>query len=130
MTRRPSRASGSFQRLLIAAACSVLVAACAPAPAGAPILESARASDLLAVSAVGANTVRIVYANGGSIVVLRTVFLPRGERVQSVAWAADGEEAVVTTSGGAIALDVRNGRVRSVTRVAAASREPPLAGHR
>lgn len=131
MRHLPARAYRSLRRLLVAVAGAALVSACAPAPPGAPILEAAGASDLLAVSAVGANSVRIVYANGGSIVVLRTVVLPSGERVQAVAWSADGQEAVVTTSGGAIALDIRNGRVHSVTRVAAAAlREPSFARSR
>jgi hypothetical protein len=110
-----------WRRALAPVALACVVAACAPAPQGQPILAASRASGMLAVSAEGANNVRILYARGESIVLLRTVFMPAGERVRAVAWSDDDRGAVITTSSGVLALDTRTWRLASVTHVAAAA---------
>lgn len=130
MAHRHLRTIESLRRGLAMAAAACLLAACAPAPPGSPILESAGTTGLLAVSATGSNNVRILQARDGGIALLRTVFLPPGERVVAIAWSSDAREAVITTSGGAIALDIRNGRVASVARLAAVSRRDPAVDRR
>jgi hypothetical protein len=107
------------------------LAACTPAPPGVPIIASAPARNLVAVSAEGASTVRIVYLNGPSIVLLHTVYMPPGERVRSVFWSEDQREAVIATSGTTLALDTRTWRVEPLSRLAAASRrDAPADGRR
>jgi hypothetical protein len=107
---------------VLAAAC--LITACAPAPDGRPILVSAPTTALVAVSSVGAGSVRILHVRGASIVLLRTVFMPQGERVQSVTWSSDECCAVIETSGKVLALDTRTWRLESRARVAVAARGP------
>lgn len=82
-------------------------------------MTSAPMTGLLAVSAEGATSVRILYARGGSIVLMRTVFLPPGERVHALAWSSDERNAVITTTAGVLALDTRTWRLAAVVRLAA-----------
>ena len=118
--RSTVRALGRFAAL---AGLACLLAACAPAPPGQPIMVTARTSGLTAVSAEGASNVRILYVHGGSIVLARIVFMPPGERVRSVQWSSDGRDAVITTSGGVLALDTRTWRLEPRARLAASSRD-------
>lgn len=111
----------ALRRFASLAATACMLAACAPAADGPPIIASARTTGLMAVSAAGATSVRILYVRGGSIVLLRTVFLPPGERVQSVTWSSDDCCALIETSGSVLALDTRTWRIESIGRLAAAS---------
>jgi hypothetical protein len=109
---------------------ALVLAACAPAPAGRPIMTSAPTTGLVAVSAEGSTSVRILYARGGSIVLMRTVFLPPGERVHALAWSSDERDAVITTTAGVLALDTRTWRLAPVVRLAALARDDAGAGGR
>jgi hypothetical protein len=100
-----------------------LLAACAPATAGDPIMASSGTSGMMAVTAENATSVRILYVRGGSIVLARMVFMPPGERVRSVQWSSDGRDAVIATSRGVLALDTRTWRLEPRARLAATSRD-------
>lgn len=97
------------------------LAACTPAPPGAPIIASAPARNLVAVSAEGASTVRILYVSGPSIVLLHTVYMPPGERVRSIFWAEGEREAVIASSGTMLTVDTKTWRVEPISRLAAAA---------
>jgi hypothetical protein len=100
-----------------------LLGACEQPVRRAPILASAPATGLLAVSAVGSTNVRILHVSGGSIVLVRMVFMPAGEQVESVTWSSDEREAMVgTTRGGVLALDTRTWRLAPYPRLAAVAR--------
>lgn len=114
----------SLARFVSPLALALLLAACAPAAVGPAILAPAPASNLVAVSAQGARDVRILYVSGGSIVLMRTVAMPPGGRVHTIAWSADGRGATIVTSAGeALALDTRTWRIEPVTRLAATSHD-------
>ena len=58
---------------------------------------------------------------------LRTVFLPPGDAVQSVTWSNDERDALIATSGKVLALDTRTWRIESIARLAATA--PMTQGH-
>ena len=107
-----------FGRRLAAVAC-VLLAACAPVHGGRAILAAAPTAGMVAVTAVGSANVRILYVRGGSIVLLRTIWLPPGDAVQSVTWSNGERDVLIATSGSVLALDTRTWRLESIPRLAA-----------
>jgi hypothetical protein len=111
-----------FGRRLAAVAC-VLLAACAPVHGGPAILVAAPTTGMVAVTAVGAASVRLLYVRDGSIVMLRTVWLPKGEAVQSVTWSNDERDVLIATSGRILALDTRTWCLESIPRLAAVARD-------
>ena len=113
----------AFRRLAAVVTVVGLLTACAAAPQGPSILATAPTNRLVAVSAEGANHVRILHVDGGSIVLMRTVVLPRGERVLSVTWSDDERDAIIETSSGVLALDTRTWRLDTRARIAAAVRD-------
>ena len=106
-------------RVFALAAVACALAGCAPAPDGQPILVSTPTTGLMAVSAVGATNVRVLHVRGGGIVLLRTVFLPPGERVQSVSWSSDERAALIATFGKVLTVDTRTWRIESTAQLAA-----------
>jgi hypothetical protein len=120
MMSRPFAFANAFRRIAAPVATAFILVACAPAPDGPPLLAPAPTSGLVAVSAGGASSVRILYVRGGSIVLMRTVFLPPGEHVRALAWSPDERDAVIETSGGVLALDTRTWRLAPIVRLAAA----------
>jgi hypothetical protein len=113
----------ALSRVAILAAVACVLAGCAPAPDGPPILVSTPTTGVIAVSAVGATNVRFLHVRGGSIVLLRTVFLPPGERVQSVTWSDDERDALIATSSKVLALDTKTWRIESIARLAAKAQD-------
>ena len=128
MTRYPAPTRTLAGLLAIAAA--LLLPSCGPPQRGAAILAATPTSGMIAVSAVGATTVRLLYSRDGGIVMLRTVYLPRRDAVQSVAWSTDERDVLITTSGGLLALDTRTGRLETIPRLAAAGRDDAGASRR
>jgi hypothetical protein len=110
------------RRITIVAAVLVLVA-CAPARTGPAILVAAPTTGMVAVTAVGAASVRLLYERDGSIVLLRTVTLPPGDAVQSVTWSNDERDVLIATSGRILALDTRTWCLESIPRLAAVARD-------
>lgn len=100
-----------------------LLTACAPAPGGPAILAAAPTSGMIAVTSVGSASVRLLYARGGSIVLLRTIDLPPGDAVQSVTWSNDERDVLIATYGKVLALDTRTWRLESIPRLAAMARD-------
>jgi hypothetical protein len=82
---------------------------------------------MVAVTAVGSANVRILYVRGGSIVLLRTIWLPPGDAVQSVTWSNGERDVLIATSGSVLALDTRTWRLESIPRLAAVALDD--AGH-
>ena len=78
---------------------------------------------MIAVTELGSASVRLLYARGGSIVLLRTVYLQPGDAVQSVAWSNDERDVLIATSGKVLALDTRTWRLESIPRLAAVARD-------
>jgi hypothetical protein len=103
-----------------------LLAACAPVHGGSPILVAAPTTGMVAVTAVGSANVRLLYVRGGSIVLLKTVWLPPGDAVQSVTWSNRERDVLIATSASVLALDTRTWRLESIPRLAAARDD---AGH-
>ena len=110
---------GALGRVVALVAVACALAGCAPAPDGQPILVSTPTTGLMAVSAVGATNVRVLHVRGGGIVLLRTVFLPPGERVQSVSWSSDERAALIATFGRVLTVDTRTWRIESTAQLAA-----------
>jgi hypothetical protein len=100
-----------------------MLAACGPVSTGPAIVVAAPTTGMVAVTARGSANVRLLYARDGSIVLLRTVYLPPGDAVQSVAWSNDERDVLITTSGKVLALDTRTWRLESIPRLAAAARD-------
>jgi hypothetical protein len=100
-----------------------LLAACAPVHGGPAILAAAPTTGLVAVTAVGSASVRLLYVRGGSIVLLRTVWLPPGDAVKSVTWSNSERDVLIATSGNVLALDTRTWRLESIQRLAAVVRD-------
>src|SRR4051812_37829422 len=94
-------------RQRFAAVAAALLAACAPVQGGPAILAAAPTTGMIAVTAGGSASVRLLYVRGGSIVLLRTISLPRGDAVQSVTWSNDERDVLIQTSGKVLALDTR-----------------------
>lgn len=113
---------------LVAAGCAL--AACTAAPVEQAILVSTPTTAVFAVSTVGATNVRFLHVRGGSIVLLRTVFLPPGERVQSVTWSDNEREALIATSSEVLSLDTRTWRIGSIVRLAARAQDDARLGGR
>jgi len=111
-----------LRRRFAAAAC-LLLAACAPVHGGPAILASAPTAGMVAVTAVGSAHVRLLYVRGGSIVLLRTIWLPPGDAVQSVTWSNDERAVLIATSGNVLALDTRTWRLEAIPRLAAVARD-------
>jgi hypothetical protein len=65
----------------------------------------------IAVASTDARNLRVLYVSGGSIVRLREVFVPEGEAIAGIAWSDNGRDVIVTTRGGAFAVDTRTGRL-------------------
>ncbi|HVO90184.1 MAG TPA: hypothetical protein VMV45_16730 [Casimicrobiaceae bacterium] len=91
---------------------ALLATACAPPDADAPleggrapIVVSDPATGLLAVTAVGAHNVRVLYVRPPSIVLLREQFVPDGKSVTGVQWS--GSQLIVETEEQWFALDTR-----------------------
>ena len=101
----------------------LMLAACGPVSTGLAIVVAAPTTGMVAVTARGSANVRLLYARDGSIVLLRTVYLPPGDAVQSVAWSNDERDVLITTSGKVLALDTRTWRLESIPRLAAAARD-------
>ena len=121
----------ALRRIAAPLVLALALGSCAAPPAGPSIMAPARTTGLIAVSTEGSASVRILHVRGASIVLLRTVFLPPGERVRSVAWSSDERRAVITTAGGVLALDTRSWRLAPVVRVAAlATHEAGVDGRR
>ena len=122
---------GALGRVVALVAVACALAGCAPAPDGQPILVSTPTTGLMAVSAVGATNVRVLHVRGGSIVLLRTVFLPPGERVQSVSWSSDERAALIATFGKVLTVDTRTWRIEWTAQLAAmAQRDTGVGGRR
>lgn len=100
-----------------------MLAACGPVSTAPAIVVAAPTTGMVAVTARGSANVRLLYARDGSIVLLRTVYLPPGDAVQSVAWSNDERDVLITTSGKVLALDTRTWRLESIPRLAAAARD-------
>jgi len=100
-----------------------LLAACAPVRGGPAILVAAPTSGMVAVTAVGSPNVRLLYVRGGSIVLLRTVWLSPGDAVKSVTWSNGERDVLIATSGNVLALDTRTWRLESIQRLAAVVRD-------
>jgi hypothetical protein len=115
-------AIGTIGRRLAVVGC-VLLAACAPARGGLAILAAAPTNGMIAVSAAGSANVRLLYVRGGSIVLLRTVWLPPGDAVQSVTWSNDERDVLIATSGNVLAVDTRTWHLESIPRLAAVARD-------
>ena len=111
-----------FGRRLAAVAC-VLLVACAPVHGGPAILAAAPTTGMVAVTVAGSANVRLLYVRDGSIVLLRTVWLPPGDAVQSVTWSNDERDVLIATSGKVLALDTRTWRLESIPRLAAVARD-------
>ena len=120
----------ALRRLAACVLAAGALAACTPAPMGPSILATSATSRLIAASARGANHVRILHVSDGSVVLMRTVVMPPGERVVSVTWSNDGRDAVIATSNGVLALDTRTWRLDARARVAAVARDESGAGGR
>lgn len=111
---------------------ALLSAACAPrsdgdhAVAQRAIVVSDATSGVTAVSAVGARSVRVLYVRPPSIVLLREVFVPAGERVTGVRFAGTPDALIVDTDAARFALDTHTWRLAQIPRqargVAAADR--------
>jgi len=130
MMTRFNPAMQAIRRLTAAVVVACLLGGCDPAPRGHPIMASAPQTRLMAVSAEGSSYVRILHVDGGSIVLMRSVFMPPGETVRAVTWSSDEREALITTSGEVLALDTRTWRLASLARLAAASQDDAAAaGH-
>jgi len=108
---------------LLAAVAMLALAACTPVRTAPAIVVAAPTTGMIAVTAQGSASVRLLYARGGSIVLLRTVYLPPGDAVQSVAWSSDEREVLIGTSGKVLALDTRTWRLESIPRLAAVARD-------
>jgi len=120
--RRIPDTLATFGRRLAVVACALL-AACAPVQGGPAILAAAPTAGMVAVTAVGSANVRLLYQRGGSIVLLRTIWLPPGDAVQSVTWSNDERDVLIATSGNVLALDTRTWRLESIPRLAAVARD-------
>jgi hypothetical protein len=108
----------------LSAALAVLaLAACAPVRTAPAIVVAAPTTGMIAVTELGSASVRLLYARGGSIVLLRTVYLQPGDAVQSVAWSNDERDVLIATSGKVLALDTRTWRLESIPRLAAVARD-------
>jgi hypothetical protein len=116
------QAIGMVGRRLAVVGC-VRLAACAPARGGSASLAAAPRTGMIAVSAAGSANVRLLYVRGGSIVLLRTVWLPPGDAVQSVTWSNDERDVLIATSGNVLAVDTRTWRLESIPRLAAVARD-------
>ena len=78
---------------------------------------------MIAVTAQGSASVRVLYVRGGSIVLLRTVALPKGDAVQSIRWSSDERDVLITSSEELLALDTRTWRLDALPQLAAAARD-------
>lgn len=99
---------------LLTAGCSAPDAA---PPAGAalhPIVVSDADTGVMAVSAAGARNVRVLYVRPPSMVLLREVFVPAGERVTAVRFAGSSDALIVDTDAARFALDTRTWRLAPV----------------
>jgi hypothetical protein len=114
---------------------ALLVTACAvpdrdaPAPtARPPIVLADPATGVMAVTALGARNVRVLYVRPPSIVLMREVFVPAGHGVTAVRFAGDGDALIVETDAERFALDTHTWRLAPIHRQAclavAAARQP------
>ena len=110
-----------LQRL--AALVAVTLAACAPVRNAPAILVAAPTTGMIAVTAQGSASVRVLHVRGGSIVLLRTVALPKGDAVQSVRWSSDERDVLITSSAQVLALDTRTWRLDALPQLAAVARD-------
>jgi hypothetical protein len=113
------------QGLLVAVV--VTLAGCGAPASTEPILARAPSSGMIAVSTKGSHDLRFLYVRGDSIVLMRTVFLPDDQRIESVAWSADGRSATIETSAGRVALDTRSWRLAARTGMAGAPADDTFA---
>jgi hypothetical protein len=99
---------------------ALLCAACAAPQVVAPqaIVASDAASGVMAVSAVGARNVRVLYMRPPSIVLLREVFVPEHEQVTGVHFAGSSDALIVDTDAERFALDTHTWRLAQVRQQA------------
>jgi hypothetical protein len=104
----------------IAAVAALFCAACAAPPATAPrsIMATDARSGVMAVSAVGARNVRVLYVRPPSIVLLREVFVPEGEHVTAVRFAGSADALIVDTDAERFALDTHTWRLAQIRQEA------------
>jgi hypothetical protein len=79
-----------------------------------PIVASDAASGVMALSAVGARNVRVLYVRPPSIVLLREVFVPAGEHVIGVHFADTHDALIVDTDAERLALDTHTWRLAQI----------------
>jgi hypothetical protein len=99
---------------------AILCTACAAPDAGAPraiVVQDAQ-SGVMALSAVGARSVRVLYVRPPSIVLLREVFVPQGEHVTGVRFDGRPDALIVDTDSARFALDTRTGRLAEIRQQA------------
>jgi hypothetical protein len=95
---------------------ALLCVACAAPPAAAPqaIVATDARSGVMALSAVGARNVRVLYVRPPSIVLLREVFVPDGEHVIALQFAGSADALIVDTGASRFALDTHTWRLALV----------------
>jgi hypothetical protein len=105
-------------RLLVVA--SLLCAACAAPPQPAPdaLVATDAQRGVMAVSALGARNVRVLYVRPPSIVLLREVFVPQGEHVTGVHFSGGAGALIVETDLERFALDTRTWRLAQIRQEA------------
>jgi len=104
-------------RLLLLA--SLLCVACAapPRPPDALVARDAD-SGVMAISAVGARNVKVLYVRPPSIVLLREVFVPEGEHVTGVHFSGAAGALIVDTDLERFALDSHTWRLAQLRQEA------------
>lgn len=105
-------------RLLLLA--SLLCVACAAPPRPAPdaLVASDADSGVMAISAVGARNVKVLYVRPPSIVLLREVFVPEGEHVTGVHFSGAAGALIVDTDLERFALDTHTWRLAQLRQEA------------
>jgi len=102
------------------AACTDSLARSDPA-AAAPVVAQAPEAGVIAIAARGTGTVRVLFARRGSMVLLKAIRLPAGERVTSLSLSADGRDLVIGTESFDYLASGDKWRLRPVEALAAAS---------
>jgi len=99
---------------LFLAGCSASCVECRAHPVAETLFVTEPASGVSALATVGGRNVRVLLVRPPSIVLLREVFVPRGESVRSVRWSENGRELIVETDASRFALDTRDWRLAHI----------------
>src|SRR5438128_12103562 len=62
-----------------------------------PIVAQAPEAGIMAIAPKGSGTVRVLFARGGGMALIREIRLPRGHVVTGLAVSADGRDFVIST---------------------------------